>query len=59
MVIFFKLGAEKGLFGRFDLFMVVHWLIRNGKQYGILAELKDVFLKLLGNVTDNPKKCFK
>lgn len=50
----FKLGAEKGLFEvRF-----IHGCslaYKNGKQYGILAELKECFLEVVGNVTDNPE----
>jgi hypothetical protein len=50
----FKLGTEKGFFEvRF-----IHGcslVYKNGKQYGILTELKECFLEVVGNTTDNPE----
>lgn len=50
----FKLGDEKG----FSEVRFIHGCAlayKNGLQYGILAELKECFLEVVGNTTDNPE----
>ncbi len=50
----FKIGAEEGIFTvKFDYgcFLAYDY---NGEQVGILSELSTMFVKVIGNIHDNP-----